>query len=122
MVYVVLQRRCYDGTKSQRETKKEYDNKNESDSLSINFGEGRSLVMWGDIVMNILEDLYYGNVSPCERDVKRGSKVDKLQILVCQYEVELNSTLTEKQKEIADTIRDASQIVTVLKDRSKEGE
>ena len=32
------------------------------------------------------------------------------------------ATFTEKQKEIADTIRDASQIVTVLKDRSKEGE
>ena len=56
--------------------------------------------MWGDIVMNILEDLYYGNLSPCDRDVKRGSKVDKLQTLVCQNEVELNSTLTEKQKEI----------------------
>ena len=39
--------------------------------------------------MTILEDLYYGNVSPCDRDVKRGSKIDKLQILVCQYEVEL---------------------------------
>ena len=35
--------------------------------------------------MNILEDLYYGNVSPCDRDVKRGSKVDELQTLVCQY-------------------------------------
>ena len=50
--------------------------------------------------MSILEDLYYGNVSPCDRDVKRGSKVDKLQTMVYQYEVELNSTLTEKQKEI----------------------
>ena len=63
--------------------------------------------MWGDIVMNILEDLYYGNVSPCERDVKRGSKVDKLQILVCQYEVELNSTLTEKQKETLEKFKEA---------------
>ena len=32
------------------------------------------------------------------------------------------ATFTEKQKEIADAIRDASQIVTVLKDRSEEGE
>ena len=63
--------------------------------------------MWGDIVMNILEDLYYGNVSPCDRDVKRGSKVDKLQTLVCQYEVELNSTLTEKQKETLEKFKDA---------------
>ena len=63
--------------------------------------------MWGDIVMNILEDLYYGNVSPCDRDVKRGSKVDKLQTLVCQYEVELNSTLTEKQKETLEKFKEA---------------
>ena len=57
--------------------------------------------------MNILEDLYYGNVSPCDRDVKRGSKVDKLQTLVCQHEVELNSTLTEKQKETLEKFKDA---------------
>ena len=57
--------------------------------------------------MNILEDLYYGNVSPCDRDVKRGSKVDKLQTLVCQYEVELNQTLTEKQKEILEKFKEA---------------
>ena len=57
--------------------------------------------------MNILEDLYYGNISPCDRDVKRGLKVDKLQTLVCQYEVELNSTLTEKQKETLEKFKDA---------------
>ena len=49
--------------------------------------------------MAILEDLYYGNVSPCDRDVRRGSKVDELQNLVCQYEEELNGTLTQKQRE-----------------------
>ena len=56
--------------------------------------------------MSILEDLYYGNVSPCDRDVRRGSKVDKLQTLVCQYEVELNETLTEKQKEIVEKCKE----------------
>ena len=61
--------------------------------------------MWGESV-NILEDLYYGNVSPCDRDVIHGSKVDKLQTLVCQYEVELNSTLTEKQRETLEKFKD----------------
>ena len=61
----------------------------------------------GATQMAILEDLYYGNVSPCDRDVRRGSKVDKLQTLVCQYEVELNSTLTEKQKEILEKFKEA---------------
>ena len=27
--------------------------------------------------MNILEDLYYGNISPHERYIKQGSKVEK---------------------------------------------
>ena len=62
--------------------------------------------MWGD-EMNILEDLYYGNVSPCDRDVRRGSKVDELQNLVCQYEEELNGTLTQKQRETFEKFKDA---------------
>ena len=57
--------------------------------------------------MNILEDLYYGNVSPCDRDVRRGSKVDKLQNLVCQYEEELNGSLTQKQRETFEKFKDA---------------
>ena len=62
--------------------------------------------MWGD-EMSILEDLYYGNVSPCDRDVRRGSKVDELQNLVCQYEEELNGTLTQKQRETLEKFKDA---------------
>ncbi len=57
--------------------------------------------------VTILEDLYYGNVSPCDRGVKRGSKVDKLQTKVCQYEEELNPTLTQKQRETFEKFKDA---------------
>ncbi len=64
--------------------------------------------------MNTLEDLYYGNISPCDRDVKRGSKVDKLQTPVCQYEVELNETLTDKQKETLEKFKDAYSECTVV--------
>ena len=45
VVVLCTARRCYDGTESQRENKTDYKYKNESDSLSINFEEGRSLVM-----------------------------------------------------------------------------
>ncbi len=55
--------------------------------------------MRGDGV-NILKDLYYGNICPCDRDVKRGSKVDHLQKLICCNEDELVSNLTDKQKEV----------------------
>ena len=57
--------------------------------------------------MNILEDIYYGNVCPCDRDVKRGSKADRLQKLICRNEEELLSTLTDKQKETFEKHKDA---------------
>ena len=49
--------------------------------------------------MTTLEDLYYGNISPWERDIKRGSRMDKLVKLICKNEDGLMSTLTEHQKE-----------------------
>lgn len=48
--------------------------------------------------MTTLEDLYYGNISPHGRYIKRGSRVDQLVKLICKNEEELNSSLTEKQK------------------------
>ena len=50
--------------------------------------------------MTTVEDLYYGNISPHERYIKRGTRVDKLVKLICKNEEELNSGLTEKPKEI----------------------
>ena len=35
--------------------------------------------------MTTLEDLYYGNISPHERYIKRGTRVDKLVKLICEY-------------------------------------
>jgi hypothetical protein len=57
--------------------------------------------------MTTLEDLYYGNISPHERYIKRGTRVDKLVKLICKNEEELNSTLTEKQKETFEKFKDA---------------
>ena len=56
--------------------------------------------------MTTLEDLYYGNISPHERYIKRGTRVDKLVKLICKNEEELNSTLTEKQKETIEKFKD----------------
>lgn len=49
--------------------------------------------------MTTLEDLYYGNISPHERYIKRGTRVDKLVKLICKNKDELTAGLTEKQKE-----------------------
>ena len=56
--------------------------------------------------MTTLEDLYYGNISPHERYIKRGTRVDKLVKLICKNEEELNSGLTEKQKETFEKFKD----------------
>ena len=55
-----------------------------------------------------LEDLYYGNISPHERYIKRGTRVDKLVKLICRNEEELESSLTEKQKETFGKFKDCT--------------
>ena len=73
--------------------------------------------------MNILEDLYYGNISPHERYIKQGSKVEKLVKLICKNEDELNNSLTEKQKETFEKFKDVTSELSSITERSafKEG-
>lgn len=47
------------------------------------------------IFMTTLEDLYYGNISPHERYIKKGTRVDKLVKLICKNEAEFNAGLTK---------------------------
>ena len=47
---------------------------------------------------NILEDLYYGNLSPCQRAVRPGSKVQKLSQRQSDIETKLSESLTEEQR------------------------
>ncbi len=44
--------------------------------------------------MSTLEDLYYGNINPHERYIKRGTTVDKLVKLICKNEDELTAGLS----------------------------
>ena len=56
--------------------------------------------------MTTLEDLYYGNISPHERYVKRGTREDTLVRLICRDEEELNASFIEKQKEVFERLKD----------------
>ena len=47
---------------------------------------------------NILEDLYYGNISPCQRAVRPGSRVQKLAQKQSDLESKLNESFTEEQR------------------------
>ena len=55
-----------------------------------------------------IKDLYYGNISPHERYIKQGTRVDKLVKLICRNEEELNTTLTDKQKETFEKFKDCT--------------
>ena len=48
---------------------------------------------------NILEDLYYGNLTPCQRAVRPVSKVQKLSQKRCDLESKLDKSFTEEQRE-----------------------
>lgn len=60
----------------------------------------------GAIQMTTLEDLYYGNIHPYERYIKKGTNQERLVKLICQNEEQLDSTLTEKQKETFEKFKD----------------
>ena len=65
--------------------------------------------------MTTLEDLYYGNISPHERYIKRGTRVDKLVKLICKNEDELTAGLTEKQKETFEKFKDCTSEILGIK-------
>jgi len=67
--------------------------------------------------MTTLEDLYYGNISPHERYIKQGTRVDKLVKLICKNEEELNSGLTEKQKETFEKFKDCTSELSCITER-----
>ena len=48
---------------------------------------------------NILEDLYYGNLSPSQRAVRPDSKTQKLMQKQSDLESKLSESLTEEQRE-----------------------
>lgn len=56
--------------------------------------------------MKILEELWYGNITPNARDVERGSRQQKIDSLLIQNEQELIPLLSEKAKEVYEKARE----------------
>ena len=48
---------------------------------------------------SIIEELYYGNISPTDRDIVRGSAYSHILNLLTRNEDELVQTLTQAQQE-----------------------
>ena len=49
--------------------------------------------------MKILEELWYGNINPNERDIKPGSRQHKLGALIVRNEEDLLPMLSEQAKD-----------------------
>ena len=54
--------------------------------------------------MGILEELWYGNISPCERDFKKGSKYSELLGYIVRHEEYLQKRLNVEEKEILEKL------------------
>ncbi len=58
--------------------------------------------------MNILEDLSFGNISPCERPFKKDSAYAELLALVVRHQEDLLSRLNDEEKEIFEKFADCT--------------
>ena len=64
--------------------------------------------------MNILEDLYYGNIIPYEHDLRYRNKYDRLMEQIIQNEKVIHSALTDEQQEAFDAFQnDAVELASI---------
>ena len=50
--------------------------------------------------MSVLEDLWYGNIAPWEREIKRSSEYSDVLERIVQIEADLHARLNDEEKEI----------------------
>lgn len=64
--------------------------------------------------MNILEELYYGNIVPNEKCAKLNSEVKELLKLLNRNEVKLTVTFSEKQKITFEKYKDCNRKISEI--------
>ena len=57
--------------------------------------------------MDTIKELYYGNIRPFERAIKKDSESDTLAKLIISHEDELKSTMNESEIELFGKFKDA---------------
>ena len=67
--------------------------------------------------MNILEDLWFGNISPWERPFKKDSAYAELLALVIRHQEDLNGRLNDEEKEIFEKYSECSNEMHDLTER-----
>jgi hypothetical protein len=71
----------------------------------------------GGAIMNILEELYYGNIVPNEKCAKFDDEVKELLKLLNRNEEKLTATLTELQKETFEKYKDCNREISEISER-----
>lgn len=64
--------------------------------------------------MKILEDLWYGNIDPQGRPIKKGSEVERTLSLVVKHDDALCQMLTDEQKEQYEKLHDIQNKLSCL--------
>ena len=67
--------------------------------------------------MNILEDLWFGNISPWERPFKKDGEYAELLSLVIRHQEDLLSRLNDEEKEIFEKYTDCTSEMHDLTER-----
>ena len=66
---------------------------------------------------SIIEELYYGNISPSDRDIIRGGTYSHILNLVTRNEDELMQTLTQAQQETFEKFKDCTSELSCITER-----
>ena len=56
--------------------------------------------------MRMIEDLFYGNICPCEKSLTRGSEYSHLLELTVKNEENLSELLSPQQKEVFEKLKE----------------
>lgn len=69
--------------------------------------------------MSILKDLYYGNIEPAQRFIKKDSEYYKIYSELVDCLEELNSTFTEEQRRLSAKIEEKSLEISCLSEEER---
>ena len=63
---------------------------------------------------SIIEELYYGNITPVERSFRRTGEYAHILQLIARHEEKLTETLTEAQKETFEKFKDSTSEISSM--------
>ena len=66
---------------------------------------------------SVIEELYYGNITPPERSCRRSGEYAHILQLIARHEEKLTETLTEAQKETFEKFKDSQSELSGLTER-----